>query len=73
VPRVADLQTPVAHQPCQRPLYQVPVAAELAGRLDAAAGDPRGDPAPAERPSAARVVVELCRLGAKLRTVNVLL
>jgi hypothetical protein len=43
-PLVADLQAPVAHQPRQRPLHHVPVAARLVARLDATPSDPWGDP-----------------------------
>jgi hypothetical protein len=54
---VADLQAPVAHQPRQRPLHHIPVAAQPLGGLDATPGDPRADPAPTQHPPAARVVV----------------
>jgi hypothetical protein len=58
-PLVADLQPPVADQPRQRPLHHVPVAAQPLARLDAAPGDPGRDAAPAQRQTAARVVVPL--------------
>ena len=58
-PLVADLQAPVADQPRQRPLHHVPVAAQPLARLDAAPGDPGRDAAPAQRQTAARVVVPL--------------
>ena len=56
---VADLQPPVADQPRQRPLHHVPVAAQPLVRLDAAPGDPGRDAGPAQRQTAARVVVPL--------------
>ena len=59
---VADLQPPVACQPRQRPLDHVPVAAQPSRGLDAAAGDPRGDTASAQRPPAARVVVAIVQV-----------
>jgi hypothetical protein len=46
-PLVTDLQPPVAHQPRQRPLDHIAVAAKLVARLDTAAGDSRGDAAAA--------------------------
>ena len=41
-PLVADLQAPAAQQPRQRPLHDLPVAAELVAWLDTAAGDATG-------------------------------
>src|SRR5215218_73323 len=62
VPLVADLQAPVAHQPRQRPLHHVAVAAQPIAWLDAAPGDSRGDPTATQRPPAARVVVALVQV-----------
>jgi hypothetical protein len=59
VPLVADLQPPTAHQRRQRPLHHIPMAAKPLARLDPAAGEPRGDPPPAQRPPAAWIVVPL--------------
>jgi hypothetical protein len=50
---VADLQSPVAYQPRQRPLHHVAVAAELVARLDPAAGDAWGDATAAQHLPAA--------------------
>jgi hypothetical protein len=61
-PLVADLQPPAAHQPRQRPPDHVAVTAELIARLDAAAGDARGDAAAAQRPAAAGAVVGLVQV-----------
>jgi hypothetical protein len=58
-PLLADLQPPIAHQPGQRPLHHLPMAAQPLARLDATPGDPRADPPPAQRPPATRVVVAL--------------
>jgi hypothetical protein len=58
-PLVAGLQSPIAHQPGQRPLHHRAVAAQPLARLDAAAGDPRDDPASAQGAAAAWVVVAL--------------
>jgi uncharacterized protein (TIGR03083 family) len=58
-PLVAHLQAPVAHQPRQRPLHHIPVAAQPLAGLDATPGDPRGDPASAQRPPATWVVIAL--------------
>jgi hypothetical protein len=49
VPLVADLQPPVAHQPRQRPLHHVTVAAQPLAGLHATPGDPGRAPTPAQR------------------------
>jgi hypothetical protein len=58
-PLVAHLQAPVAHQPRQRPLHHIAVAAQPLAGLDATPGDPGRDPASAQRPPATWVVVTL--------------
>ena len=49
-PLVADSQAAAAQEPGERALDHPPVPAQPLARLDAAAGDPGGDAAPAEGP-----------------------
>src|SRR6266498_1269295 len=56
---VADLEAAATQQPGHRALDLPALAAQPLRRLDPAAGDPGGDAAAAQRPSAARVVVAL--------------
>jgi hypothetical protein len=58
-PLVADLKPPAAQQPRQRPLHHIAVPGQLVAGLDPAPGDPGRDPPPAQRPTAAWVVVPL--------------
>ena len=62
MPLIAHLQAPAAHQPRQRPLYHIPVAAQPSRGLDATAGDPGRDPTPPQRLPAAREVVGLVQV-----------
>jgi hypothetical protein len=58
-PLVADSQAAAAQEPGERALDHPPVPAQPLARLDAAAGDPGRDAAPAEGPPQRRVVVPL--------------